>query len=95
MCYVWRADELHAFVASWAAVEVVEEPLAAAKKDGHDRQMHFVDKASAEILLDGASAAADPDVTSIGGLHRSLERRLDTVVNEVERGPTLHRDGWT
>jgi hypothetical protein len=42
------ADELDAFVAFWAAVEVVEEPLAAAEQDGHEHQVQVVDQAGAE-----------------------------------------------
>src|SRR5437870_3284054 len=90
-----RADELDALVAVWAAVEVFEEPLAAAEQDGHDHEVHLVDQASAEVLLDRGNAAAESDVISVGGLEPSLERRLDAVVNEVERGPALHRDGRT
>ena len=90
-----RADELDVVVAIWATVKVVEEPLAAAEQDGHDHQVHVVDQASAEILLNGGSATADPDVVSVGGVERLLERRLDAVMNEIERGTALHRDGRT
>jgi hypothetical protein len=38
-----RADELNALVPRWAAAEVIEETLAAAEKDGHDREVHLVD----------------------------------------------------
>jgi hypothetical protein len=51
-----------------AAVEAVEEPLAAAQQDGHDRHVHFVDQASAEVLLHGGSATSDPDIISVGGV---------------------------
>jgi hypothetical protein len=37
---------------------VVAEPLAAAERDGDDRDVHFVDQSRAEILLDGGRATA-------------------------------------
>lgn len=79
MCDRRRAEELHALIAIWAAVEMVEEPLAAAEEDGHDHQVQVVDQAGAEVLLHGGSATSDPDVTSVGGFERSRERRLDAV----------------
>ena len=88
-------DELDALVALRAAGKAVEEPLAAAEQDGHDHQVQFVDQPWAEVLLDGGSTTADPDVSSVGGLERSLERLLDPAVDEVERGPALHRDRGT
>src|SRR5205807_3097297 len=90
-----RADELDAFVAVRAAVEVVEEPLAAAEQDGHDHQVHLVDQAGAEVLLDLGDATAEPDVVSTSSPERPLERRLDALVDKVERRPALHRDGRT
>ena len=48
-----RADVLNALVDVWAAVEVVEEPLATAEQDGRDHQMHLIDQAGAQVLLDG------------------------------------------
>lgn len=78
-----RADELSARVALGAVVEVVEEPLAAAEQDRHDRQVYFVDQAGPKVLLHRRSAAADPDFVAVGCLERLLERRLDAVVDEV------------
>ena len=72
----WRAEELDALVAERAAVEVVEESFAASQKDGHHHQVHLVDQASAEVLLDGGRAAANPHVVAVGGLERSVERRV-------------------
>jgi hypothetical protein len=69
-----------------AAVEVIEEPLTAAQQDRHDRQVQVVDQAGVEVLLDGGGTAADPDVGSSGRLRGSSERRLDAVLDEVERG---------
>src|SRR5260370_1281595 len=43
----WRCDELDTLIADRATVQVVEESLAAAKQDGHERQVHLVDRAGA------------------------------------------------
>jgi hypothetical protein len=74
---------------------VVEQPLTAAEKGGHDRQVQLIDQAGPEVLLDRGGPASEPDVVAVGGLERSLERRIDAVVDEVERGSALHRDGRT
>jgi hypothetical protein len=71
---------------------VIEEALAAAQQDGHDRQVELADQARPEVLLDGGGAAPQPDVVAVGRLDRSLEGRLDAVVDEVERRSSLHRD---
>jgi hypothetical protein len=87
-----RVDELHAFVECRAATEVIEEALAPAEQGGHDRQVQLVDEARPELLQDGGGPASQPDVVAVGGLERSLERRLDAVVDEVERCSSPHRD---
>jgi len=89
------ADQLDALVAVGAAVEVVEEPRATAQEDGHDRQVQFVDQAGAQVLLHGRRAAAEAHVLAAGGVERPGQRRLDAVVDEVERRPALHRDRWS
>jgi hypothetical protein len=66
--------------------------LTSSEQDGHDRQVHRVDQASAEILLDGGRATGDLHVPSIGGIERPLEGGVDAIADKVERGPTLHRD---
>lgn len=75
-------DEFDALIPVWAAVEVLEEPLAAAEQDGHDRQVQVVDQACAKVLLNCGRATADPDVSSVGGLESSLQRRFDTAVDK-------------
>src|SRR5207302_5403910 len=66
-----------------------------AEQDGHDHQVHVVDQAGAEVLLDLGDATAEPDVVSTSSPERPLERRLDALVDKVERRPALHRDGRT
>ena len=51
--------------------------------------MHLVDQPRTEVLLDRRRAAADPHIAPVGRGERALERRLDAVVDEVERGATL------
>ena len=80
-----RHDELDALVAVGDALEVVEEALATAEEDRHDRDVQLVDEAGAQVLLDGRRAAAEPDVVAAGRVDRLLERGLDAVVDEVER----------
>jgi hypothetical protein len=87
-----RVDQLDAFVAIGSTVEVVEEPLVTAEQDGHEGQMHLVDQSGSEVLLDGRWAPTDPDVLSIFGLKRLLERGLRTSVGPTRRAaptPTL------
>lgn len=67
-----RAGQLDALVAIWTSIEIVEQSLAAAQQDRHDRQVHFVDQASPEILLDGRCTATNPDVLAVGGNTRLL-----------------------
>src|SRR5258708_37460267 len=71
---------------------MVEQALPAAEQYGGDRQVHLVDEASFQVLLDGRRPAPKPDVLSIGRFERSLECRFDAVGDEVERRPALHRD---
>jgi hypothetical protein len=73
-----RVDQLDAFVAIGSTVEVVEEPLVTAEQDGHEGQMSM--------------GPTDPDVLSICGLKRLLERGLRTSVGPTRRAaptPTL------
>lgn len=72
-----RTNELRALVTNRTAVEVIEESLAAAEQDRHDRQVHLVDQPRPKILLDGGRTTAEPDILA-GGCRESLvERRLD------------------
>src|SRR5579859_5705192 len=75
-----------------AAVETVEEPLAAAEQDRHDYKVHFVDQAGAEVLLNGGRAAAEPHVPAVRGSVCLLQRGLDAIGYEMERRAALHRD---
>src|SRR5258708_7756235 len=67
--------------------------LAAAEQNGRDRKVHLVDEARLQILPDRRDTAADPHVTAVRRLARTLERRVDALGDEVKRGAALHRDG--
>ena len=71
---------------------MVEESLSRAEEDRNDRDVHLVDQASAQILLDRGRAATQPDVEAIGRLESARQCRLDSVGDEVERRPAFHRD---
>src|SRR6185312_15086444 len=49
------------------------------------------DQSFAQVLPDGADAAAQPDVLAGRRLARTLERRMDAVGHEVEGRAALHR----
>jgi hypothetical protein len=60
-------------IADGVTVAVVEESLAASEQDRHDGQLHLVDQASVEVLLDGGRPAAKPHVHAVGRVDGSLE----------------------
>ena len=53
---------MDAFIAQGGGVEILEEPLAAAQQDRNDGQMQFVHQTGAQVLIDRAGPAAEPDV---------------------------------
>src|ERR1700738_1948116 len=67
--------------------------FAAAEQNGRDRKVHLVDEAPLQILPDRRDTAADPHVAASLRRARTLERSLDALGDEVERGAALHRDG--
>src|SRR5580698_348535 len=74
-----------------AQVDAGEQVLAFAQKDRREREVHFVDLPSRQVLADCRNAAADPDVLPAGRLSRPRERVFRPVGHEVERRPTVHR----
>ena len=57
-----RASQLHALVPPGAAVEMVEEPLAATRKDRYHGHIRLVNEAGAKVLLNSGDAAGDPHI---------------------------------
>jgi hypothetical protein len=82
-----RADQLDTFVAFCAAVEVFEQPLAAAQQHRGDDQVQVVDEPGTKVLLDGGGTTVEPDVFTVGGGEGLLERSADTVGDEMECVP--------
>src|SRR6266571_1927534 len=88
--YPGGADELDTLVAEGASVEAIEEALTGAEEDGHDRDVHLVDKAGLQVLLDRCRAAPQPHVQAARRRESLRQRRFDAVGDEIERCPTLH-----
>src|ERR1700754_3766774 len=71
-------------------VEVVEEARTATEQHRNDVQLELVQQSRCQVLLSDVAAAPQHDVLAAGGLLCLLERGLDSVGDEVERGPSLH-----
>ena len=56
---------------------MIEEPFPGAEQDRDDRDIHLVDEAGSQILLDRGRATAQPDVAAAGCVECLLERYLD------------------
>jgi hypothetical protein len=87
-----RTDELGNLISLWSVGEIVEEPLAATEQRRRVRQMHLIDEAGPEILLNRRDAAGQPYVFTVGRSDSPLKGRFNTVGDEVEDGSALHRD---
>ena len=85
-------DELAAHIALDDVAGRVEQPLAAAEEHGHDRDVQLVDQARVQVLLDRRRTPTEADVGTVGGRERLVQRGLDAVGDEVERGAALHLD---
>ena len=55
--------------------------------------MHFVDRARNEILPNCGDASADADVFTIRSFSCLLQRRLDSIGDEVERRASVISSG--
>src|ERR671912_986841 len=76
-------------------LEVVEEARTVAEQDRNDVELEHVQQSRRQILPGDVAAAPEPDVLAAGGLPCLIERGLDSVGDEVERGPSLHLHGIT
>ena len=72
MGHARRADDLRALVPVGRRADILEQALPAAQQDGHDGDVEVVDETGAEVLLDRAGAAAEPDVGASGSLEGLL-----------------------
>src|SRR5437763_1363851 len=75
--------------------EVGEEASTVAEHHRNHVELKFVQQSRCQVLPSDVSAAPKPDVFAAGGLPCLFERGLDSVGDEVERGPSLHLNGIT
>src|SRR5690554_1218293 len=81
-----RAYELQAVE---VGAHALEEPLPAAEQYRHDVELHLVDQARRQVLVRHVRASAERHVAAAGRAPRQLERRLDAVGDERERGAVV------
>ncbi len=79
-------------IAERAQIDPLEERLTLAKHHGRDCKMNFVHMPGLDVLARGLNTTADLDVQCSGGLPGALQRRLDTVGDEVKRRAPFHLD---
>src|SRR4051812_18988510 len=75
--------------------EVVEEASAVAEQYWNDVELELVQQSRCQVLLSDVAAAPKHDVFAAGGLPCPFERGLDSVGDEVVRGPSFHLHGIT
>src|SRR3972149_6679207 len=88
-----RTHHLHTPIAEQLAIQIVEQSLAAAEDHRGYGHMEIVNQSGAEVLLDRAGTAAEPDVLTVCCRGGVTEGRFDSVGHEVERRATFH-DQW-
>ncbi len=70
--------------------EVVEDASTVAEQHWNNVELELVQQSRCQVLLSDVAAAPKHDVFAAGGLPCPFERGLDSVCDEVERGPSLH-----
>src|SRR5918992_975544 len=75
--------------------EVVEEASTVAEHHRNDVELEYVQQSRCQVLLSDLGAAPEHHVLAAGGLPCLFERGLDSVGDEVVRGPFLHLHGST
>src|SRR5204862_5656964 len=75
--------------------EVVEEASTVAEQHWNNVELKFVEQSRCQVLPSDVGAAPKHDVFAAGSLPCLFERGLDSVGDEVERGPSLHLHGIT
>src|SRR5918992_1399786 len=75
--------------------EVLEEASTVAEHHRNEVELKFVQQSRCQVLLSDLGAAPKHDVFAAGGLPCLFERGLDSVGDEVERGPSFHLHGIT
>jgi hypothetical protein len=69
--------------------EVVEEASTVAEQHWNNVELKLVQQPRCQVLLSDVATAPKQDVFATGGLPCLFERGLDSVGDEVERGPSL------
>src|SRR6266571_254792 len=75
--------------------EVVEEASTVAEHHRNDVELKFVQQSRCQVLVSDLGAAPKHDVFAAGGVPCLFECGLDSVGDEVVRGPSLHLHGIT
>src|ERR671937_721671 len=75
------------------APKVVEEASAVPKQYRNDVELELVQEPRRQVLLNDLGAAPEPDILTVRGFLRPLQRPLDPVGDEVERRAPLHLHG--
>src|SRR5207247_1479891 len=70
--------------------EVAEDASTVAEQHRNNVELKLVQQFRCQVLLNDVAVAPKHDVFAAGGLPCLFERRLDSVGDEVERGPSLH-----
>src|SRR6202140_4985282 len=73
-------------VAEGREIQALEHRLAPSEQDRRKRKMQFIDQADLQVLANGRGATSDLDVTCSRGVACALERGMNPVRDEVERG---------
>ena len=81
----WRLDRPDLLKLDLGAPEVVEEASAAPEEHRSDVELELVQEPRRQVLLNNLGAAPEPDVLTVRGLLRPLQRPVDPVGDEVER----------
>ena len=80
-------------IAEGGEIEIAKDAFAAADEDGGEDEMHLVDEAGAQVLLDGGGASAEANIFAVGGGDGLLQRAVNAVGDEVEGGASFHSEG--
>src|SRR3954454_7143585 len=77
------------------ALESIPEAYASAEQDRDHDDVHVVDEPRGREVPDHGGASADAYVLTVRRLAGRLQRLRGRSLDEVERRPALHLDGWS
>src|ERR1700693_774617 len=76
-------------------IQALEHRLGPSEQNRRKRKVQFIDQAGLQVLANGRDATSDLDVTCCSNLACALERGVNPLRDEVERGAALHYDRLT